>query len=335
MTRAMTREEPQVLQQGLELLAKATSVNDLKDIHDAFEAKAVFHKRRDGSATAVADCYEIIWRAKRQMGAWIKKHPPSKGGRPKKPVTERGQDSKPVPERGQVYTLEDVGLSRNESSRYQALATLPTKDFEGQIKQVRNRVIATAMRAAKKPPKSDGTFTDTSEAPEYDGDEWYTPADVLDLARGVLGDIDLDPASNAHAQKTVQAATFYTKADDALRKEWRGRVFCNPPYSVPLIQDFTEKLLEEFDAGRCTEAIYLVNNCTDAAWCQSLLRRFPVCFTAGRIGFLQQDGQRFATRQGQAIFYLGPNVQRFATVFSDRGTVLHACSWPAEIREAS
>jgi DNA N-6-adenine-methyltransferase (Dam) len=72
--------------------------------------------------------------------------------------------------------------------------------------------------------------------------EWYTPAKYIALAREVMGSIDVDPASNAIAQETVQAATFYTVDDDGLTKEWRGRGWLNPPYNQPEISQFTDKL---------------------------------------------------------------------------------------------
>jgi phage N-6-adenine-methyltransferase len=165
-----------------------------------------------------------------------------------------------------------------------------------------------------------------SSSPEYDGDTWETPDDTLELVRAVLGTIDLDPASNTHAQKRVQATHWLSAKDNALEHNWVGNVFCNPPYSMPLIAQFTSKLIAEYDAGRIKQAIYLVNNCTDAGWCQTLLRRFSVCFTCGRISFLQGDGQKFATRQGQAIFYLGKHSTNFCAVFgaAEIGTVLQA-----------
>ena len=41
-------------------------------------------------------------------------------------------------------------------------------------------------------------------------DEWYTPAGVVEGAREVMGRIDLDPASTAKANETVQAKAIYT-----------------------------------------------------------------------------------------------------------------------------
>jgi len=60
--------------------------------------------------------------------------------------------------------------------------------------------------------------------------DWYTPELYVDLARRVMGTIDLDPASSDKAQEVAQAEKFYTEADDGLQQAWWGNVFLNPPY---------------------------------------------------------------------------------------------------------
>lgn len=59
--------------------------------------------------------------------------------------------------------------------------------------------------------------------------EWWTPLPLLALVHSVLGHIDTDPASCALANQRVKAKNFFTESDDGLSKEWKGRVFCNPP----------------------------------------------------------------------------------------------------------
>ena len=61
--------------------------------------------------------------------------------------------------------------------------------------------------------------------------EHYTPVDVVEAAREVLGAIDLDPASCEEAQKVVRAARWIGLPDDGLaaHSTWAGRTFCNPP----------------------------------------------------------------------------------------------------------
>lgn len=150
----------------------------------------------------------------------------------------------------------------------------------------------------------------------YDGDEWYTPEGIIDAARDLMGEIDLDPATCHVAQQVIQAVDWYTKEDDGLTQAWMGHVWCNPPYSYPLIEKFTQKAITEYDAGHITEGLLLVNNCTDAAWFVALAERFPLMFTKGRSKFWQEDQRTFATRQGQAIFYLGSNIEQFHACFN-------------------
>jgi hypothetical protein len=160
----------------------------------------------------------------------------------------------------------------------------------------------------------------------YDGDEWYTPAEYVEAARRVMGGIDLDPASCEIANQIVGAETFYTKEHDGLQFNWSGRVFLNPPYSYPKVEQFTSRLIEQVAAGYTDEAILLVNNSTDTDWFQALLSRFPACFTDGRVRFYRDTGEYFGTRQGQAFFYAGPNRDRFIAEFAGFGTIVEVAA---------
>ena len=84
--------------------------------------------------------------------------------------------------------------------------------------------------------------------------EWHTPAEVVAVVRRVLVRIDLDPASNPLAQRTVRARRFYTEADDGLSQPWYGRIFLNPPYGRRVVRAFVDRLVEEFNRGSVTEA---------------------------------------------------------------------------------
>ena len=152
--------------------------------------------------------------------------------------------------------------------------------------------------------------------------EWYTPAEYVEMAREVMGGIDLDPASSDQAQEQVGARTFYTQGDDGLAHDWSGRVWLNPPYAQPAIQQFVEKLVQEVSAGSVTAAIMLTHNYTDTDWFHTAeFVAEAVCFTRGRIRFVSPSGTLASPTQGQTFFYYGLNRKRFREVFANVGFV--------------
>jgi phage N-6-adenine-methyltransferase len=156
--------------------------------------------------------------------------------------------------------------------------------------------------------------------------EWYTPPIYLEAARQVMGGIDCDPASSDFAQRTVQAAAYFTAETNGLGQRWGKRVWMNPPYSRELIGLFCESLAKKFTDGEVEQACVLVNNATETTWFNTLMRpSSAVCLVKGRIKFLDSQGKPKNTpTQGQAVLYLGSNPHRFTAVFSQFGTVLHS-----------
>lgn len=152
--------------------------------------------------------------------------------------------------------------------------------------------------------------------------EWYTPVKYIEAARLVMGEIDLDPASNTQAQSWIKAATFFTKKQDGLSRKWAGKVWLNPPYEQPHIQNFAQKMVDEFAAKHVPEAVMLTHNYTDTAWFHLLEGSCAaICFTRGRIHFVNQHGDDAQPTQGQAFFYFGDRPQAFAAVFKQFGFV--------------
>lgn len=190
-----------------------------------------------------------------------------------------------------------------------------------------NKAEKTARKAEKKADKAKAgnASADNTRGTQGTGEnEWYTPAEYIELARKVLGAIDLDPASSDYAQKVVRATKFYTIEANGLEKEWRGRVWLNPPYAQPEIGYFAEKMCEEVDAGRVTAALMLTHNYTDTAWFQGLAKfATALCFTRGRIRFVSPAGDLAAPTQGQCFHYFGSDVERFRAVFREVGFVAH------------
>lgn len=150
--------------------------------------------------------------------------------------------------------------------------------------------------------------------------EWYTPMAYTEAAQLVMGGIDLDPASTAIANKTVGAKRFYSKQDDGLSKDWRGRVWMNPPYAGELIGLFAEKLAASVETEEVTQAIVLVNNATETAWFARLIGvASAVVFTKGRVKFLDPEGNPGAPLQGQAVIYCGDQAETFLAHFDKFG----------------
>jgi phage N-6-adenine-methyltransferase len=153
--------------------------------------------------------------------------------------------------------------------------------------------------------------------------EWYTPANIVAAVREVLGTIDLDPASSKIAQRTVNAAHYYTEADNGLEQQWQGIVFLNPPYAQPYIEHFADKMIAEYLAGNVTAAIMLTHNYTDTVWFQKLMDvAAAICFTKRRIRFVDPDGELASPTQGQALFFFGPDQALFKQVFRPFGGIV-------------
>jgi phage N-6-adenine-methyltransferase len=153
-------------------------------------------------------------------------------------------------------------------------------------------------------------------------DEWYTPSEWVEMARKVMGGIDLDPASNEEANKIIKATKFFTKEDCGLEKDWFGKVWINPPYSRELMPKFATKIIEQRD--NCEEIIILSHNNTETNWFQGLAGVSNcICFPSSRISFYNKS-KKASPVQGQAFFYIGESSEKFTQVFKERGLVLYA-----------
>ncbi len=151
--------------------------------------------------------------------------------------------------------------------------------------------------------------------------EWYTPPEYVEMAREVLGSIDLDPASNALAQGWIKATRYYTIEDDGLVQLWQGRVWCNPPYGRN-VKLWLERALASYESGDVDAAVLLLNR-TGAAWYLKLKKRVSaICEVEKRIAFLDAAGKRQSSpRYYNDFLYLGKELETFKRVFEPIGGV--------------
>lgn len=152
--------------------------------------------------------------------------------------------------------------------------------------------------------------------------EWYTPAEYIEMVREVMGAIDLDPASNEEANKVINATKYFDENIDGLSQEWRGKIWLNPPYSRDLMPAFVEKLVEEYSKGNTTEAMMVSHNNTDTKWFHLIGEICTgVCFVKSRIKFYKGEDVADPVN-GQVFFYLGDNLNKFYKVFSKIGLTM-------------
>jgi hypothetical protein len=159
---------------------------------------------------------------------------------------------------------------------------------------------------------------------EGDSDERYSPPWLADGARAVMGGIDVDVASCAAANETVQAHRYFTRQEDGLAQTWAGRVFWNPPYAGG-IRIWIEKLNGEMQAGRVRQATLVfpadMLNAITTTWFKPLLAG-TLLVPCPRIRFFDPQGRGTGPRFGAVVIYLGSRQAKFLRVFGGRGTIL-------------
>ena len=300
-------------------LAIAKTADEAKDIHDKADAMRIYARQAKNRGLEV-DAAEIRIRAERRLGELIKLQKDTVGlntgtagkGRP----NLGGPDE--VPPKDERPTLADVGIDKKLSSRAQKLAAVPEEKFEGMLGGWRERVADETERVTTNLLKLGENYRANSTGEN----EWYTPANHIEIARQVIGEIELDPASNAEANKIVKAKKYFSEEDDGLSKEWIGRVWLNPPYSRDLMGPFVEKLIESYKSGSVPAAIMVSHNNTDTGWFHSLSEvACAVCFPRQRIKFYRNEDIA-APVNGQVFFYLGKRVDTFTKKYREIGVVM-------------
>lgn len=156
--------------------------------------------------------------------------------------------------------------------------------------------------------------------------EYYTPTEITEAARRVMGGIDLDPFSSAAANERIKATLYFTSQDDGLNQEWRGRFWMNHPFSRAMNPLCIQKAELEYAQGRATQGCCITFAATSEAWFQPLLRR-PQCYISPRTNYFMPDGTKKAgVTKGSVVTYFGDNIEAFAREFRAFGVIKVA--WP-------
>lgn len=112
--------------------------------------------------------------------------------------------------------------------------------------------------------------------------DWETPQKFFNVLNDEY-DFTLDVASNGSNAKTEK---YFTKEDDGLTKEWKGRVFCNPPYGRE-IKHWVKKAYDESKKDYNDLIVLLIPSRTDTKYWHDFIfnKASKIIFLKGRLKF--------------------------------------------------
>lgn len=159
MSQALIRYE-----EARNAIAHARTIDELKEIRDKAEAVRAYSKQAGLSLDIQNDAAEIRLRAERRAGALLRDMDRQRQGRPEKRLQAETFSAPP--------TLEELGIEKTQSHRWQRQAAVPEEDFERWVAQTRTAggeitgtglhrlatVVARDARMADTPPPAAGTY---------------------------------------------------------------------------------------------------------------------------------------------------------------------------------
>lgn len=122
--------------------------------------------------------------------------------------------------------------------------------------------------------------------------EWLTPPELVKQ----LGEFDLDPCSPIDAP-FYHATNHYTIIDDGLSKEWKGRVYLNPPYGRGM-----ELWLEKLKYHGNGIALIFARTETKCFFEHIWHDADAILFVKGRIKFYHVSGVQGGTPGAPSVF---------------------------------
>lgn len=122
--------------------------------------------------------------------------------------------------------------------------------------------------------------------------EWLTPPQLVKQ----LGEFDLDPCCPIDAP-FYHATNHYTIIDDGLSKEWKGRVYLNPPYGRGM-----ELWLEKLKQHGNGIALIFARTETKCFFEHIWHDADAILFVKGRIKFYHVSGVQGGTPGAPSVF---------------------------------
>src|SRR5699024_5495978 len=113
-------------------------------------------------------------------------------------------------------------------------------------------------------------------------DDWETPQELFDELNE-KHNFTLDASAT---DENAKLPNYYTIEDDALNQKWKGRVFCNPPYSRK-IKHWIKKAYEESQQPYNEKVVMLIPSRTDTIYWHEYVfdKAKEIDFIRGRLKF--------------------------------------------------
>jgi hypothetical protein len=144
------------LEEAVRALDEATTISETKVILDLSVAATAYFRQSRKSAEAIAAATNLRVRAERKLGQMLIKAKEAgklREGRPRKTI-----------ENDDSFSLSDLGVTLDASSRAQKLATIPHEEFERELALCRNDSSLTMTRLLKKARPNIGTEAKRTDA---------------------------------------------------------------------------------------------------------------------------------------------------------------------------
>ena len=181
--------------------------------------------------------------------------------------------------------------------------------------------------------------------------EFITNQDIVTAAHGLLGGIDLDPASSEFANTHVCAGEIYTPSDDGLNcQPWYGKVYLFPPAgayfwdkkrqrwkmtraSSPSLMSshavWFNRLYKEWLAGEVTEGLFFTN-VPDMIRYDPRIFKFPLCILKTPPTLLKRTSEGLTKHKTctSLIVYMPPKndtadfIEKFISIYEEKGHIL-------------
>ncbi len=119
--------------------------------------------------------------------------------------------------------------------------------------------------------------------------EYYTPPEIIEAAREVMGTIDFDPASSEQANRNIKARVFVDCK--GLSCDWFGNVWMNHPFKRGENHKWINKIVDSYENGDVNQACCITYAATSENWFQPLLE-YPQCYLTPRTNYYLPNGER-------------------------------------------